>query len=96
MLARKITVSDFRNISNATVCFEEGINVLCGDNAEGKTNLLEAIYFASIGKSFRGNHTNEMIRFGQISRLILGREIESKIFLLVLAAAECVRRKKTA
>ena len=65
MLARKITVSDFRNISNATVCFEEGINVLCGDNAEGKTNLLEAIYFASIGKSFRGNHTNEMIRFGQ-------------------------------
>lgn len=65
MLARKITVSDFRNIKSATLCFDEGINVLYGDNAEGKTNLLEAIYFASIGKSFRGQHTNEIIRFGE-------------------------------
>lgn len=70
MLARKITVSDFRNIAHAEVSFEEGINVLCGDNAQGKTNLLEAIYFASIGKSFRGNHTNEMIRFGQKEALL--------------------------
>ena len=65
MQARKITVRDFRNIKEATVNFSEGINVIYGDNAEGKTNLLEAVYFAAIGKSFRGQHINEMIRFGE-------------------------------
>lgn len=65
MLARKITLSNFRNIETAALSFHEGTNVLYGDNAEGKTNLLEAIYFASIGKSFRGQHTNEVIRFGE-------------------------------
>jgi DNA replication and repair protein RecF len=41
------------------------VNVLYGDNAEGKTNLLEAVYYASIGKSFRGQHTAELIKFGE-------------------------------
>ena len=65
MLARKITLSDFRNVKKAEITFSEGINVIYGDNAEGKTNILEAIYFASIGKSFRGQHVAEMIRFGE-------------------------------
>ena len=64
MLARKITLSNFRNIESATVSFHEGVNVLYGDNAQGKTNLLEALYYASIGKSFRGVHTAELLRFG--------------------------------
>ena len=70
MLAKKITVRDFRNIPFAEVSFSQGINVLLGDNAQGKTNLLEAIYFASIGKSFRGQHTSEMIRFGEKQALL--------------------------
>ena len=70
MLARKITLRNFRNIEDATVSFHEGVNVLYGDNAEGKTNLLEAIYFASIGKSFRGQHTNEILRFGEKEGLL--------------------------
>lgn len=63
MLAKKITLRNFRNIEQAEISFHEGINVLLGDNAEGKTNLLEALYFVSIGKSFRLQHLNELIRF---------------------------------
>ena len=65
MQAQKITLRDFRNIKEATVEFKSGINVIYGDNAEGKTNLLEAVYFAAIGKSFRGQHVNDLIRFGE-------------------------------
>ena len=43
MLCRKIEVTSFRNIAHADVAFCDGINVLCGENAQGKTNLLEAI-----------------------------------------------------
>ena len=44
--------------------FHPGVNVLHGENAQGKTNLLEAIYFAAIGKSFRSLHAREAISFG--------------------------------
>lgn len=65
MLAKRISLVNFRNIKEASVSFCDGTNVLFGDNAEGKTNLLEALYYASIGKSFRGQHTSELIRFGE-------------------------------
>ncbi len=65
MYAKKIKVRDFRNIEEAEVEFCEGVNILEGMNAEGKTNLLEAIFYTSVGRSFRGAHTTELIRFGQ-------------------------------
>ena len=64
MYCNGIALTDFRNIASAAVQFEKGVNVLYGNNAQGKTNLLEAIYFAAIGKSFRGQHSPEVIRFG--------------------------------
>lgn len=64
MVCKKIAVSDFRNIEKAEVAFSDGVNILIGENAQGKTNLLEAIFYASVGRSFRATHTNEMIRFG--------------------------------
>lgn len=45
------------------MCFSPGVNVLIGENAQGKTNLLEAIFYASVGKSFRVNHPADLIRF---------------------------------
>ena len=63
MYCNGIALTDFRNIENAAVRFAEGVNVLYGNNAQGKTNFLEAIYFAALGKSFRGQHTPEVIRF---------------------------------
>lgn len=65
MYAKKISVRNFRNIEHAEVSFSEGVNILVGQNAQGKTNLLEAIFYPSVGRSFRGAHTNEMIRFGE-------------------------------
>ena len=65
MRCKRITVSDFRNVVSAEVCFEDGVNILLGKNAQGKTNLLEAIFYASVGRSFRGATGAQMIRFGE-------------------------------
>ena len=70
MRCKRITVSDFRNVESADVCFDEGVNVLLGKNAQGKTNLLEAVFYASVGRSFRGASGAQMIRFGQESAKI--------------------------
>ena len=64
MICKGISLVDFRNIASASVRFERGVNVLYGNNAQGKTNVLEGIYYAAIGKSFRGQHAPEVIRFG--------------------------------
>ena len=64
MYCNGITLCDFRNIERASVVFDQGVNILYGKNAQGKTNFLEAIYCAAIGKSFRGQHAPDVIRFG--------------------------------
>ena len=64
MLCNSIALENFRNIARAEVAFDEGVNVLCGENAQGKTNLLEAIAYAALGRSFRAMRDEEMIRFG--------------------------------
>ena len=64
MYCNKIKVRDFRNIESAEVSFDKGVNILVGENAQGKTNLLEALFYVSVGKSFRAAHSAEIIRFG--------------------------------
>ncbi len=64
MECKSIHIQNFRNIEQAHVHFDPGVNILVGDNAQGKTNLLEAIGFTAIGKSFRTSHDEELIRFG--------------------------------
>ncbi|MBQ7335313.1 MAG: DNA replication/repair protein RecF [Clostridia bacterium] len=64
MECHQIRITDFRNIERACIQFDPGVNILCGENAQGKTNLLEAVSFASIGKSFRTVHDEDLIRFG--------------------------------
>lgn len=66
----KITRSryfNFRNISSACVEFEDGMNIIFGDNAQGKTNALEGIYLCSAGRSHRTQREKEFIRFGEQS-----------------------------
>jgi DNA replication and repair protein RecF len=65
MQCKNIQVENFRNIEAASVAFSPGVNLLLGDNAQGKTNLLEAISLMAIGKSFRGVRDADLIRFGQ-------------------------------
>jgi DNA replication and repair protein RecF len=65
MLCKKVELCNFRNAENEVIEVDNGINVLHGENAQGKTNLLEAIYYISLGKSFRTTHDAEIIRFGE-------------------------------
>ena len=54
----------FRNYEEQSFVFDPGVNLIVGDNAQGKTNLLEAIAFLGSGKSFRALKNSELIRFG--------------------------------
>ncbi len=65
MICRNIYVENFRNIKSASVDFSEGVNVLLGENAQGKTNLLEAIYLTALGKSFRQGSDKDLIKFDE-------------------------------
>ena len=60
----QLTIKNFRNYDNQTVNFSQGLNVLVGKNAQGKTNLLEAIFLCCIGKSARTTKDKELIKFG--------------------------------
>ena len=65
MNLNKLTLRDFRNYSLLELEPAPGVNLIVGDNAQGKTNLLEAIAYLGSGKSFRAQKTGEMIRFSQ-------------------------------
>lgn len=60
----------FRNVEDERISFRDGVNVLVGNNGQGKTNLLEAIYLCSIGKSFRGADDSEMVGFERREALV--------------------------
>ena len=72
MLATRLTLRDFRTYAAAEVQFGPGLTVVTGRNGTGKTNLLEAIYFACTGRSCRTGNERECIRFGaELTRLEL-------------------------
>ena len=64
MKIHRISLNGFRNYEYQWADFDPGINVITGENAQGKTNLLEAVYLVSTGKSFRTRYDREMIGFG--------------------------------
>lgn len=63
MIIKKLRFENFRNLSNNEIIASEKVNVIYGDNAQGKTNLLEAIWLFCGGHSFRGAKENELIHF---------------------------------
>jgi DNA replication and repair protein RecF len=70
MICNRVEIRNFRNSSHAEVEFTEGVNVLLGSNAQGKTNLLEAVYLACTSKSFRASNDSQLIKFGEGSAMI--------------------------
>lgn len=64
MYIRNIKLKNYRNYSDLTLSFDERVNVILGNNAQGKTNLIEAIHLSSMGKSFRTSKESELIKFG--------------------------------
>lgn len=65
MIIRSIELSNFRNYENLKIEFDHGTNILYGDNAQGKTNVLESAYVSGTTKSHKGSRDKEMIRFGE-------------------------------
>ncbi len=65
MYLKSLYLRNFRNYAEAEAAFSPGLNVFHGDNAQGKTNLLEAIYLVATGRSFRSQHLSELIRSGE-------------------------------
>lgn len=63
MKINNIKLKDYRNIKELNVEFDD-INIIWGENAQGKTNLIEALYLFTGNKSFRGNRDKELVRFG--------------------------------
>ncbi len=64
MILSAFSCENYRNIASADIRFSPGMNLLSGENAQGKTNVLEAIYTFARGRSFRGAGDSEQVRFG--------------------------------
>ena len=73
-----IHLTDFRNYRELDLGFEPGVNLIVGDNAQGKTNLLDAIIYMGAGKSFRTQKSAELVRlgadFGEVSGNVFSQE----------------------
>lgn len=65
MIIKSIELKNFRNYEDLNISFDKGTNILYGDNAQGKTNILEAAYMSGTTKSHKGSRDKEMIRFGK-------------------------------
>ena len=63
MIIKSLELADYRNYEELVIHFDRGTNILIGDNAQGKTNILEAIYVAATTKSHKGSKDAEMIHF---------------------------------
>lgn len=65
MIIESVELKNYRNYDEIHIDFDPGTNVLYGDNAQGKTNILEAVYVCATTKSHRGSKDREMIEFGE-------------------------------
>jgi DNA replication and repair protein RecF len=64
MFVRELHLSNYRNYTEQHIRLHDGVNIFIGENAQGKTNVLESIYFLALGKSHRTNKDAELIRWG--------------------------------
>ncbi len=77
MFVKKISLKDYRNYRKLDVEFSEKVNVIVGDNGVGKTNLVEAIYYLNLARSFKEISGGELIRYGE-KRAFIHAEIISE------------------
>ncbi len=79
----KISITNFRSYENASINLGKNINVFIGDNGQGKTNLLEAIYFVSNIRSHRTKDDFDLIKRGQDYSRIIVEKNEEKIICII-------------
>lgn len=80
MILRKIKLVNFRNYANLNINFSKNINIIIGDNAQGKTNLLESIYTLALTKSYRTTNDANLIRNNQEKFIVVGEIKNNSIF----------------
>ena len=64
MIIKSLELDQFRNYHSLSMTFDSGTNILYGDNAQGKTNILEAIYLSATTKSHKGSKDRDIVHFG--------------------------------
>lgn len=77
MKVKSLKLNNYRNYSGVQVDFSDGLNIIKGSNAQGKTNLIEAIYMCSIGKSLRASKERQTIKWNE-ERAKIELEVEKK------------------
>lgn len=77
MYVKTLELKNFRNYEHLQMEFDPRINLITGRNAQGKTNLIEAVYLISMGRSFRPGRDSEMIRFGQNEAVVKAEAVKS-------------------
>ena len=70
MWIKNIKIKNFRNYNQEEINLEKNINIFYGKNAQGKTNIIEAIFLCSLGKSFRAKKDNEMIKLNEENAIV--------------------------
>ena len=84
MYIEKLKLKNYRNYNEIEISFDKNINIIYGNNAEGKTNLLESIYICSTSKSHKSSKENEIIKFGEFEshiKIFLKKENEKEIII---------------
>ena len=83
MIAESLSLKNYRNYESLNLDLSDGINIFYGDNAQGKTNILESLYVCSTTRSHRGSRDKEMIRFesdeAHIKLIIRKKNVPHKI-----------------
>ena len=93
MIVKKIELTDFRNYRYEDFEFDDSVNIIIGDNAQGKTNLIEAIFYLTVARSFRARSDSELVRFGS-DGFKLSADIYSEDRLQNLTAVVSKGRRK--
>ena len=87
MKINSIILENFRNYKNLELKFDESRNIIVGENAQGKTNLIEAIYLTAFARSFRTSNSADLILFGEqsgrVSTYITSEDIEKNINIVI-------------
>ena len=94
MIIKRIGLKNFRNHQSLSFDFTDHLNVITGLNAVGKTNIVEAIYYLSLGRSFRGNEDVDLIKKNheraEIDATILEGELTRKIKIIITKTGRVV------
>ena len=93
MLISDIRIEGFRSYKDSSFSFKDGANIIWGENARGKTNLLEAVMLLSGAQSWRSRKRGDIINFYEQQARITGRaEARSRVFEIKIGRSTAFRR----